>query len=252
MFGGADPSIQGLVPADIHDDAQPPGQAAPLEEGASGLRGHALDGEESLRAQERPPRGHRRQSVRAQLARRAERIRHPADGSQSVRGRARGRSSRTWSSRTTSFVTLAPASTSSGATTSIPASRRAASRSTAISSSTSAVDGDSGGSSSCWTARGTSPSATTRRSRPAPPCSVAITRRTSDSSSKTTSSSTTSSASAARAPESDDRRLERYFPGSVVRGNVLVGGNASIYPRRQLLSCHAEGSGFRQRTRRGL
>lgn len=38
--------------------------------------------------------------------------------------------------------------------------------------------------------------------------------------------------------------LARYFPGSVVRGNVLVGGNARIYPDNNLFPATAEAAGF--------
>ena len=158
MFGGADPSIQGLVPADIVVAGNHFAKPRPVAEGASGLRGHALGGEESLRAQERPPRGRRGQSARAQLAGRAERVRDSLDRAKPDRGRAvvgrRGRDLR----KQRRSPRPAPASTSSGATTTIRASRRAASRSRATCSPTSAVDGDRGGSSSCWTAHGTSAS----------------------------------------------------------------------------------------------
>jgi GT2 family glycosyltransferase len=38
--------------------------------------------------------------------------------------------------------------------------------------------------------------------------------------------------------------LARYFPGSVVRGNMLVGGNAGIYPDNNFFPATAEAAGF--------
>ena len=38
--------------------------------------------------------------------------------------------------------------------------------------------------------------------------------------------------------------LARYFPGSVVRGNVLVGGNAAVYPDNNLFPATAAAAGF--------
>jgi hypothetical protein len=73
------------------------------------------------------------------------------------------------------------------------------------------------------------PSATTPRSTPGSCCSAAITRPTSASRSRTTWPCTTRPASPARAPAAA-ASLDRYFPAASVRGNVLIGSDPSRYP----------------------
>ena len=75
MFGGADPTIDGLVPADIEVVGNH--MAKPLNwRLESELSGNGVERQEPVRAEKCPPCARRRQLVRVQLAARSERLCH--------------------------------------------------------------------------------------------------------------------------------------------------------------------------------
>ena len=239
MFGGADPAIDGLVPSDIVVTRNHLAKPLRWRSGTPGAEATAWTVKNlfELKNARRVRRG--RQPARIQLAGSAERVRDAAHGAQPGRRRAvvggRGRHVH----RTTSCGTSAPASTSWGATTSIRASRRGASRSPATCSRTSAATGDRAGCSRCSTARSdVRDPAQHRVQHRLRRCSAATMRRTPGSCSRTTSPCTTRRASPDRARRTGRDSLERYFPGAVGPGNVLVGGNPDLLSARQLLSRH--------------
>ena len=77
---------------------------------------------------------------------------------------------------------------------------------------------------SSWTARATSRSITTRRSRPTRSSRAAIARRTRVSSFRTTSRFTTQYGVIGSGTGIGRPTLDRYFPGAVIRRNVIIGG----------------------------
>ena len=155
MFGGADPTIRDLVPADIEIRRNHFAKPLRWKIGHPDLRGRRVGGQEPVRAEERPARAHRRQPVRVQLAARAERLRDSVHRAEPGRRRAVVDRRRRRLREQRRAPRGAAASTSSAATTTIRASESGASKSATTCSSTSAARGAAAGSSSCWRAPAT-------------------------------------------------------------------------------------------------
>ncbi len=228
-----------LVPVRHRDRPQPPREAAALEgKGDPDVRGHRVDRQEPLRAEERAARARRRQSVRVQLAAGAERVLDSLHGAQSGRRRAvvddrrrdvheqprpacRRRHQHARARRQPSQPAGAAHHDAEqrvprrgrhvGQRAAVPAARRR---------------------------RATSPSITTPRSRPAASCLAATMRPTPDSSSRTTSCMRNENGIIGRAPAKAPTRSRATSPTRSFRRNVIVGGNGGPVSDRTTSSRH--------------
>ena len=233
MFGGADPAIPDLVPADIEIARQPLGQAAALEDGRPPLRRHRVGGQEPVRAEERAARARSRATCSSTTGR-TRRTASPSCSPSATRTAARrGRSSKTSPSRTTSSATSAAGINMLGRDDNHPSQPDAAHRDPQqrVSRRRRRVG-----------PRAAVPAARRHQRRDHRPqhgasdrqhrCSAATRAAHGLRLPEQHRAGTTTTASAARAPAPGSRRSQRYFPGAVVRRNVIVGGERRRAIRR--------------------